>query len=227
MELELEVLQKIKAMGMADGTLTDEVPRFYDVTSSGIVEVNEFAPREFDQLRVTVKGNPNFGDIRSLMMGVKNASNFEKCANVWFNELRLSELENEGGWAAIASLDTNFADFANISMTGKRSTIGFGSVEQRPNERSREDVTQYDLVTNVNLGQLLPKKWGVNIPFNFGTGEEIITPEFDQQFKDIKLQNRLDAASSKEEEEAILKQSQDYTKRKKYKLHWSKKAKSC
>ena len=63
-------------------------------------------------------------------MGVKNASNFEKCANVWFNELRLSELENEGGWAAIASLDTNFADFANISMTGKRSTIGFGSVEQ-------------------------------------------------------------------------------------------------
>ena len=193
MELELEVLQKIKAMGMADGTLTDEVPRFYDVTSSGIVEVNEFAPREFDQLRVTVKGNPNFGDIRSLMMGVKNASNFEKCANVWFNELRLSELENEGGWAAIASLDTNFADFANISMTGKRSTIGFGSVEQRPNERSREDVTQYDLVTNVNLGQLLPKKWGVNIPFNFGTGEEIITPEFDQQFKDIKLQNRLDA----------------------------------
>ena len=214
MELELEVLQKIKAMGMADGTLTDEVPRFYDVTTSGIVEVNEFAPREFDQLRVTVKGNPNFGDIRSLMMGVKNASNFEKCANVWFNELRLSELENEGGWAAIASLDTNFADFANISMTGKRSTIGFGSVEQRPNERSREDVTQYDVVTNVNLGQLLPKKWGVNIPFNFGTGEEIITPEFDQQFKDIKLQNRLDAATSNEEEEAILKQSQDYTKRK-------------
>ena len=71
MELELEVLQKIKAMGMADGTLTDEVPRFYDVTSSGIVEVNEFAPREFDQLRVTVKGESNFGDIRSLMMVLK------------------------------------------------------------------------------------------------------------------------------------------------------------
>ena len=46
-------------------------------------------------------------------------------------------------------------------MTGKRSTIGFGSVEQRPNERSREDVTQYDLVTNVNLGQLLPKIKGI------------------------------------------------------------------
>ena len=30
------------------------------------------------------------------MMGVKNTSNFEKCADVWFNELRLSELENEG-----------------------------------------------------------------------------------------------------------------------------------
>ena len=40
---------------------------------------------------------------------------------------------------------------------------GFGSVEQRPNERSREDVQQFDVVTNVNLGQLLPKKWGMQI----------------------------------------------------------------
>ena len=40
------------------------------------------------------------------------------------------------------------------------STIGFGAVEQRPNERSREDVQQYDVVTNLNLGTITSKKMG-------------------------------------------------------------------
>jgi len=74
------------------------------------------------------------------------------------------------------------------------STAGFGSVDQGPQERSREDIKQYDVVTNVNVGQLLPKKWGIQVPFNYGQGEELITPEYDQQYKDLKLQNRLDAA---------------------------------
>jgi cell surface protein SprA len=38
----------------------------------------------------------------------------------------------------------------------KESTIGFGALEQGPNQRSREDIQQYNIVTNVNLGKLLP-----------------------------------------------------------------------
>ena len=111
------------------------------------------------------------------MLGVRNNSDTPQSAEVWFNELRLSDMDNKGGWAALASADVNLADFANISATGKRSTVGFGALEQGPNERSRDDVKQYDVVTNVNVGQLLPKKWGLQIPFNYAVGEEIITPE--------------------------------------------------
>ena len=57
------------------------------------------------------------------MLGVKNSTDFNKCAEVWFNEMRLAELENKGGWASIASIDTNFADFANVSVNGRRSTL--------------------------------------------------------------------------------------------------------
>ena len=53
-----------------------------------------------------------------------------------------------------------------------------------------EDLKQYDFVTNMNIGQLLPKKWGLQI-FNYGQSETLITPEYDQQYKDLKLQNRL------------------------------------
>ena len=83
---------------------------------------------------------------------------------------------------------------------GRRSTIGFGGLEQGPNQRSLEDVQQYDVVTNIQLGQLLPKKWGVQIPFNYAQSEALVTPKFDQFYNDLTLESRIDAAESSEEE---------------------------
>ena len=214
--IDLEVLEDIKSRGISDGSLADIDPNFYDVINGELVKTSEFAPHTLGQQRVAIKGNPNFGDVRVLMVGVKNSGNSgaATCGEIWFNELRLSDLDNEGGWAAVAGMDANFADFANVSATGRMSTIGFGSVEQRPNERSREDVEQYDMVTNFNLGQLLPKKWGVQLPLNYAVGEQTITPKYDQFYKDITLDSRLKAANSEEEQETIRNQSEDYTKRK-------------
>nr|WP_313791509.1 cell surface protein SprA [Lacinutrix neustonica] len=215
--LDLEILQKIKSLGISSNSLNNGSASFYDIFGDELVPVtDEFAGYEVpgrDKHRVAIKGNPNFGAIRTLMVGVKNASGFERCGEIWYNELRLSDMDNEGGWAAIMSVDTNFADFANVSATGRMSTAGFGSVDQGPQERSREEIKQYDVVTNVNIGQLLPKKWGIQVPFNYGQGEELITPEYDQQYEDIKLQTRLDAAETNEERKDIREQSEEYTKR--------------
>ena len=137
------------------------------------------------------------------MLGVKNSTSNDLCGEVWFNELRMSELKNEGGWAAVVSMDANLADFATVSATGKRSTVGFGSIEQGPNQRSREDLQQYDVVTNVNLGQLLPKKWGIQLPFNYGRSEELITPQYDPEFQDIELDTRLDNTEDEAEKDRI------------------------
>lgn len=211
--VELDVLEQMKSLGIANGTLANIDPTFYDLIDGQLTEVSEFAPQTIGQQRVAIKGNPNFGEVRVLMVGVKNSGNsgMDACGEIWFNELRLSDLDNEGGWAAVAGLDANFADFANISATGRKSTIGFGSVEQRPNERSREDVEQYDVVTNLNLGQLLPKKWGIQLPFNYAVGEQIITPEYDEFYRDIKLQTQLDNTTN---QDSILKVNENYTKRK-------------
>ncbi|WGD35442.1 cell surface protein SprA [Olleya sp. YS] len=213
--LELEILQRIKSLGIANQTLTDGTANFYDVVGNDLVPVaDEFSGYVAGQQRVAIKGNPNFGDVRTLMVGVKNGTNLLQCGEVWFNELRLSELENEGGWAAIVTVDTQLADFASVSATGRMSTAGFGSVNQGPSERSLEDSKQYDVITNVNVGQLLPKKWGIQMPFNYGQGVEVITPKFDQQYEDIELDTRLDEAASDLERDQILEQSEEYTKRK-------------
>jgi cell surface protein SprA len=205
--LPLSLLQEVKtrALGNPNNNSGDVV--FYNQS-----ELEDFSGSE-NELRIGIKGNPSFGTVRNIMVGVKNASGDNICGEVWFNELRLSELSSEGGWAAVASLDANLADFATVSATAGKSTIGFGSLEQGPNERSREDSESYDLVTNVNLGQLLPQKWGIQLPFNYGRGEELITPQYDPEFQDIELETRLDNTDSAEERDVIQEQSVDYTKR--------------
>ncbi|WP_116789592.1 cell surface protein SprA [Flavobacterium psychrotrophum] len=174
---------------------------------------------------IGVKGNPNFGYVRTLMVGVRNnTQSLHDTDNtvavrhvrgeVWFNELRLSDMDNKGGMAAVASLDTNFADLATLSATGNMSTIGFGTIEQGPNERSREDSYQYALVTNINAGKLMPKKWHMNIPFNYSVGETSITPKYDPYYQDITVDQALSVASSEDQKDVIRNRAIDYTKTK-------------
>ena len=166
-----------------------------------------------NKLRLGIRGNPNFGLVRTLMVGIKNKHDSKIRGEAWFNELRMSELDDKGGWAAIGSLDGNLADFANFTSSGRISSIGFGTLEQKPNERSRDDIKQYNFVTNLSLGKLLPKKWGLNIPFNYSVGEEIITPKYDPFNQDIELQQLLDNTPDEADKRNIRNRAIDFTKR--------------
>lgn len=210
-DLPLSLLSKIKAQGIADGTLQEAT--FYDEDGNPI---DEFEKLEVGQMKVAINGNPSLGNIRALMVGVKNPSTGAGAGvsgEVWFNELRLAELDNEGGWAAVAAMDMNIADFANISTTANMSTSGFGSIDQMPGERSLENVRGYALNSNVNLGQLLPRGWGIQLPMNYSISEELVTPEFDPLYQDLRLDDRIDAAETFAEKDAIRNQAEDYTKR--------------
>ena len=171
-----------------------------------------------EKITIGIKGNPNFGYVRTLMVGVKNGYEPETPGarhlrgEVWFNELRLSDMDNKGGMAATASMDANFADLATLSATGNLSTIGFGTVEQSPNERSREDRKQYNFVTTINAGKLLPKTWHINLPFSYSVGEEIITPEYDPFYQDVQLDQITDLATTDAERENVKNRAIDYTK---------------
>ncbi|WP_370323658.1 cell surface protein SprA [Flavobacterium sp. ASW18X] len=214
-DVALDDLNKVKSLRIAqraDGVALNEL-RFYEVVDGNVVEVAEFSPRTPGVNRIGIRGNPSFGSIRSMMVGVKNIDDIPARGEVWFNELRLAGLDNNGGWAAIAALDANMADFANVSATASTSTSGFGSIDQMPNERAREDAISYDVVTNVNVGQLFPKKWNLQLPVNFGVSETLITPEFDPVFDDLKLDDLIDAADSPELAEQTREQAEEYTKR--------------
>ena len=207
LELDLELLQRVKAEVLGNNSLSSLDLNFFN---ENMVEEPDFIT---DGLRVGIKGNPSFGNIRVLMIGVRNASEQNISGQVWFNELRISELKNQGGWAAVLDVDTNIADFATFSGSASRSTIGFGSINEGPNQRSLEDIQQYDFVTGINVGQLLPKDWGIKIPLNYGRGEELVTPRFDPVLLDIELDNLLNNTEDAQLREEFRERAESYTKR--------------
>ncbi|MFT4642234.1 MAG: cell surface protein SprA [Candidatus Azotimanducaceae bacterium] len=157
--------------------------------------------------QIRVKGNPSLSNVRVIMLGVKNNSDHRSSGEIWFNELRVSEFDNDGGWAAVVSADANFADFADVSVTGRVETIGFGGIEQRVNERSQDETKLYDVVTNINLGKVLPKNWGIQLPLNYSISEEVRDPKYDPQFQDVLFDEAKDINPNSDK-------SRDYTKRK-------------
>jgi len=210
MDISLDLLTKLKVLSM--GIDWTAIPPADNGIYYRFVSDPEIGGSATDQTRIGIKGNPNFGYVRTLMLGLKNVTVNDIRGEVWFNELRLAEMDNRGGMAATLSMDTNFADFANFSATGNMNTIGFGGIEDKPIERSREDRWQYNLVSSFELGKLMPKKWNFRLPFSYSIGEEFITPEYDPFYQDIRLKQFLDNVSDPVEKANIKERAEEYTK---------------
>ncbi|HZG25138.1 MAG TPA: cell surface protein SprA, partial [Chitinophagaceae bacterium] len=143
-----------------------------------------------------ILGNPNLGEVRGFFMGIQNTTRENICTEAWFNELRLSAIDEKGGWAALARVDMKLADLGTLSMSGNVKSRGFGTLEQRVNERAREDFSQFDVAANLELGKLLPAKAGISIPVYAGISQTLTTPEYDPYDLDIKLKDKLRNAPS-------------------------------
>ncbi len=179
--------------------------------------VNEVYPvKDPDNNRnyVKIKGNPNLSNIRTIMIGVHSVADDVVSFETWFNELRLTDFNEEGGWAANARMNIKLSDLGNVSLAGNMHTVGFGSIEKNVMERSQEDFFQYDIATNLELGKFTGAKSRMSIPFYFGLSKEVASPDYYPLDPDIPLEVALDNASSDAQRDSIKNMSQDVVKRK-------------
>lgn len=165
---------------------------------------------------INIVGNPNIASIKSVMVGIRNPKDnggLPKCAEVWINELRLTDFQNQGGWATTGRVQAKLADFGQVSLAATYSLPFFGSIEKKISERSRETNFQWDAASTFQLGKFFPEKWRVNLPVYYAYGQTKITPQFSPYDPDIKIDNPNIGPALKKE---IKKNSQDVTIRKGY-----------
>ena len=159
----------------------------------------------------SVIGNPNIAEVRGILIGVENTKAISACAEVWVNELSLSALDESGGWAALGRVDVNLADLGTLSLSANSHSKGFGTLEQRVNDRYRDDFLQFDASANLELGKLLPKKAALSIPVFASYSQAISTPEYDPYDMDIKLKDKLKSTTTKSAKDSIKNAALDFT----------------
>ena len=189
-------------------------------TSLSLSDVFAFAS---DSNKVYVCGNPNLSNIKVIMVGIRNPiktrnrgfdTGDPKSGEVWVNELRLSDFIENGGWAANAHLQARLADLGTVDIVGQASTPGWGSIDKKVNERSKEEVLKYDISSSMELGKFFPEELGVRLPVYVGYSETRIKPQFNPLDPDIKLKEALNEAPTKQARDSLKSISEDYSRRK-------------
>lgn len=177
--------------------------------------------------KVTIVGTPNISDVRSILIGVRNPKRQgvhdaddgkPKSAQIWLDELRLTDMKKEGGIATVGRLNLQLADFGNIVVGAAYSTAGFGSLEQKANERQKDNILDYDVATTLQLGKFFPDKWAVRIPLHFDYSQSIKDPQYDPLDPDVYTKDQLKTFNSKKEQDEFKAKIQDVTTRTNFSL---------
>lgn len=173
--------------------------------------------------RVTILGSPNLSSVRAIMIGVRNPKQtsltgnddgLPKCAEIWVNELRLTDFNNQGGFAATGRIRSDLADLGNMTLAGLYSTPGFGSIEKKTSERAKEFVKNWDFSTNIELGKFFPEKAGLRIPMHFDYSESRTDPKYNLLDPDVLLKEDLRDRETRRERDSLLRLNEDFVMRK-------------
>lgn len=157
--------------------------------------------KEDGENRMTVVGNPNLGDVTTILIGVRNPKKRTqndnddmnpKSVELWINELRLNGFDDRQGFAALVRARMTLADVGDISVSSTYSTPGFGSIEQSLTERTHETNINLDIATNIDGGKLFfPERWNIRIPFHYDYSLGVVQPEYNPLNPDVKLRDEL------------------------------------
>jgi len=162
----------------------------------------------------SVLGNPNLGEVRGILVGVENARDNNSSAlnaEVWVNELRFSRIDEQGAYAALGRVDVQLADLGRVTVSANTYSQGWGSIEQRVNERARENLTQIDAAITIDAGKLFPKNARLSLPIFASINRSIRTPQYDPYDKDVLYKYKINTAKNAAERDSIKQVALDQT----------------
>lgn len=153
--------------------------------------------------KISVMGNPSLGEVRTIMIGVRNNSRSVKNVEVWANELRLQNFSNKGGWAAQSTLNIQLSDFASVNLSGHIETDGFGGLEESISQRRDNSLYQYSVTTNVEAGRFLPEKVKLKAPVYYSYSKEKTVPRYNPLDTDMEMKEALEALATESQKDSL------------------------
>ncbi|MEO9965994.1 MAG: cell surface protein SprA [Reichenbachiella sp.] len=177
---------------------------------------DEFSRASSDgKYRLTIVGNPKLNNITTMMIGVRNPKTEDNAEPhslcIWANEMRVTDYDDEKGWAANARMSLKLADFATLNAATRYTSVGFGGIQDNISQRTREESIDYDLSMNMNVDKLIPWNTGIKIPMFVSYSKSRQTPKYDPLDPDIPLEAsvlKFDEQSERDEyKEKVISQT--------------------
>lgn len=156
-----------------------------------------------EQNTISVLGNPSLSDIRVMMVGVRNHSATVKDGVVWVNELKVTDFNDDGGWAARANATLSLSDIATLNFGAHIETAGFGGVDQSLNERRMDDYHQYNFAVQADVGRFFPAGAKLHAPVYYSVSTERTTPRYNPLDQDVLMSDALDNCATDQERDSI------------------------
>ena len=159
------------------------------------------------QNKITILGNPTLEEVTTIMIGVRNTGQHEASGEVWVNELRLSQFNEQGGVAAMANASLAISDIAQVNVAGRMETAGYGSIESNVLDRNMDNFYQLSVSAALEGGRLFPEQAKIQMPLYVSYTNETTSPDYDPLDTDVKLSETLDTYDTKEERDSIKQMS--------------------
>lgn len=159
----------------------------------------------------SIMGNPNLGQVTGILFAVENPKGNALSANaeVWLDELRLSDIKETGAYAAMGKVDVTLADLGKLSVAVNAHTAGFGSLDSHINDRTKDNTFQVNAALSIEAGKLLPKSARISIPMYASINRTVVLPEYDPYALDLNLKNEMNAAKTKAIRDSIRNAAMD------------------
>ena len=168
--------------------------------------------------KVSIIGNPSLGEVKTMMIGVRNNGRRTGSVEVWVNELRMQDYSNEGGWAAQGNLNVQMSDLGSINVTGHVETAGFGGLEQGVNERRDDNLYEWSITTQLELGKFFPEKWKMTLPFYYSYSWQKLSPKYNPFDTDMLLKDALNECATSAARDSLSSLTESVVKNKNFSL---------
>jgi hypothetical protein len=141
-------------------------------------------------------GWPSLSRIRRLGVGVRNdvAGGHDISGEIWLDDIRLSDVRKDMGWAERATIEAKFADFLNLDLDLRHVDGEFRSLKRE--RGSGQDNVTYNLTGTMNADRFV-SALGISTPVSFTWKRSVSRPKFSVG-SDIVLDEKQSASEKTE-----------------------------
>lgn len=128
-----------------------------------------------------IKGNPSLRQIREIMIGITNPAaqggTIPLTGQVWVNELRLLNVNNDQGFAYHFDSQVKVADLGTVAVNYSHTDPNFHGLSD--NFGSQNTTTAWAVNTNVSLDKFFPQEWsGTSVGVGYSHSVSKVDPKY-------------------------------------------------